>query len=626
MNDTRKKVLLIPGEVVSCNMALFEILEILDFNSIVAKNLEDGRTNILRINDLVASEQESIVIEDINSIDDSRYKTATKRYAAIEPLLNFDTSREDVDERAAQTGVSTATLYRWIKNYNNSGSIEGLMPNKTGVKQGTKYLDIHTEQIITDVIQKVYLNKQRPSIQQVVKEVKRRCLEENIIQVPHANTIRERIRTISPYEKLNRRGFMEKARNKFKPAAGKFPNVNGPLDVVQIDHTPVDLILVDDLHRKPIGRPFLTLAIDIYSRMITGYYLSFDAPSATSVAMCVSHSVLKKEEWLTLHDVDAQWPVWGVMTTIHVDNGSDFRSKAFQKACAIHNINLEYRPVRQPQFGGHIERVLGTFMKDIHNLPGTTFSNIKQREGYNSESNAVLTISEFEKYLVTYICKVYHKSLHNGIGMTPERKWEIGIFGNGELSGAGLPAIPKNRHSFLLDFLPMYERTIQKYGVSINGLNYYADILRSWINAEDPIDRNKKRNFIFRMDPRDISTIWFYEPELKQYFKIPFADQSLPSMSIWEFEKAKTQARNEGMKSVNEHEILRAHTELIKQISESSKKTKRARKANQKIKEHQAKVTPVKPVINTKSKEEPLTNSFQNDLSFDDIQPFEDIS
>jgi hypothetical protein len=37
--------------------------------------------------------------------------------------------------------------------------------------------------------------------------------------------------------------------------------------VVQIDHTLLDIILVDDLHRLSIGRPWITLAIDVFSRI-----------------------------------------------------------------------------------------------------------------------------------------------------------------------------------------------------------------------------------------------------------------------------------------------------------------------------------------------------------------------
>lgn len=35
---------------------------------------------------------------------------------------------------------------------------------------------------------------------------------------------------------------------------------------VQIDHTVVDLVVVDERHRLPIGRPYVTVGIDVFSR------------------------------------------------------------------------------------------------------------------------------------------------------------------------------------------------------------------------------------------------------------------------------------------------------------------------------------------------------------------------
>ncbi|MGG2204572.1 transposase, partial [Escherichia coli] len=45
---------------------------------------------------------------------------------------------------------------------------------------------------------------------------------------------------------------------------GEPPAVTAPLEQVQIDHTVIDLIVVDDRDRQPIGRPYLTLAIDVF--------------------------------------------------------------------------------------------------------------------------------------------------------------------------------------------------------------------------------------------------------------------------------------------------------------------------------------------------------------------------
>jgi transposase InsO family protein len=56
-----------------------------------------------------------------------------------------------------------------------------------------------------------------------------------------------------------------------------------PLEIVQIDHTLVDVSVVDREHRLSIGRPWLTLAIDIATRAVVGFSVSFENPSVLSV-------------------------------------------------------------------------------------------------------------------------------------------------------------------------------------------------------------------------------------------------------------------------------------------------------------------------------------------------------
>jgi len=42
----------------------------------------------------------------------------------------------------------------------------------------------------------------------------------------------------------------------------------------------------------------LTLAIDVYSRMVVGFCISLDPPGAISTGLCIAHAVLPKEAWL----------------------------------------------------------------------------------------------------------------------------------------------------------------------------------------------------------------------------------------------------------------------------------------------------------------------------------------
>lgn len=591
MSTPRQRLILDAGTIVKVNGAKGIIKQCLNFDQAVVEFIESGKLRTVAIKEIEPCDTIKKQ-DDLQIIAGSDWEEANRRYKIILPLLESST-RISVDQVATMNSIDKATVYRWLKQYKMWGTIDALRPKKNGLKTGNTLLDINVEKIIEKAINDVYLNKQRASVQKVIQEVQRLCIVYKILNPPHANTIRSRVASLSPRIVLNKRGFEEKARNKYSAAAGKFPNANYPLSVVQIDHTPVDLILVDDTHRQPIGRPYVTLAIDVFSRMIVGYYLSFDPPSETSVAMCIGQSVLPKEQWIAQHDVDAEWPAWGVMTTIHVDNAVEFRSRNFKDACIAHGIRLEYRPVAQPRFGAHIERLIGTFAQEVHHVPGTTFSSIKDREGYNSDKNAVLTLAEFERWLITWICKVYHIRRHTGIGMSPIQAWELGVFGDEHQMGSGLPQLPANQEHFFLDFLPSFKRTIQTTGVAIDGLRYYSDVLRGWINALSSDGSKEKRKFIFRRNPQDIGIVWFYDPELKEYFKIPFADQSIPFMSEWEYRRVRDMNKKRGEKISTNNQLVESLQELRQQVEQASKKTRRERLFRQRTIEHQKNKTPV---------------------------------
>jgi putative transposase len=119
---------------------------------------------------------------------------------------------------------------------------------------------------------------------------------------------------------------------KYGPIHGAFPDADWPLAVVQIDHTLVDLLLVDDMHRRPVGRPWIT-GPSMSSAVWSLGFTRFDPPGAIAVGLCLAHAILPKDTWLTQHDIATPWPVWGVMQTVHADNAKEFRGTMLQKAC-----------------------------------------------------------------------------------------------------------------------------------------------------------------------------------------------------------------------------------------------------------------------------------------------------
>lgn len=592
---SRLRIDLRSGALVRHAEGVFRITEVLDFSTVVATAVESGRTKVLRVGELMAVESAPAVASDvdIDSIAEEDWRVAQARYEAIQPLLEIEQSRSVVEARAAEVDVNPATLYRWLSRYRSMDAISALIPFKRGWKTGNYRIGEAAEGVIRQVIQDFYLKPERPSPQKVVREVHRIC-DMRHIERPSPTAIRARIARIPEHERLKRRGQAELAKNKFLPVPGKFPGAEYPLAVVQIDHTPVDVILVDDVHRKPIDRPWITVAIDVFSRMTVGYYLSFDEPSTTSVAMCLSHAMLPKDEWLLLHDVEGTWPVWGRPHKVHVDNGPDFRSKSLRQSCQMHSVDLEFRPVKVPRYGGHIERLQGTLLREIHDIPGTTFSSIKDRGEYDSEKHAVMTKDEFEKLLVDLICNDYHRRVHSALGMPPLRMWELGIFGGAGIQGVGMPPRPTDRLTVVLDFLPSFSRTVQPDGVSLDGLRYYAEALRPWIGMKDK-DSGKARSHVFRRDPRDISAIWFYDPDLKQYFKVPLADQSAPAFSIWEHQQAKSALIKAGHDPSDERAVFKSIGDRRTMVEESAARTKRARRDAQRQSDHAKARSPAAP-------------------------------
>ena len=594
----RSSIQIKENEYVEYQGQVYKISSIIDFSEVVGINTRTKRAKRLRIVDLKPilnnNENKMPIFNDIGEYSDSEFQEIQRKYLAIQPLLSENITRKEIEEHAAKINIHYTTLYRWLRRYQSTGTLLGLLPKPSGRKKGETRLDFATEDIMQKIINTYYLSKQKPSIQAVINKIHIECKNRGIV-APSKNTIRNRIHKLSEYEVLKKQGNRSIARTKYEPVPGKFES-DYPMQLIEIDHTPVDLILVDDENREPIGRPWITVAIDIYSRMIVGYYLSLSAPSVTSVAMCITNVVLPKDKLLLELDIDSNWDVWGFPETIHVDNGADFRAEAIKAAGLVHGINIEFRPVGRSNFGGHIERAIGTLMNAVHEIPGTTFSNIQKRQEYDSDKNASMTFGEFEKWLVTFITKVYHKRKHTGINQSPEQLWEEGVFG--ENAPVGLMPKPTDPLSVTIDFLPIFKRTIQKNGVNIDGINYYDHLLRSKINMLD--DDGKKKRFIFKRDPRNIKFIWFYDDETQEYFKIPAADQSMPDMALWELESIKAHLRENGSRQINNIEILEAYEELHKQMEDASKKSKKARRAKQRLKNKDKEMAQQAPIQDTK--------------------------
>lgn len=481
------------------------------------------------------------------SVSTAQWDEARRRLAVIAPLARSPhRTRPQVIAASAQLGFSPAHVYMLLSRYLSDPRLTSLLSRPCGGVRGRSRLAGGIDALIDEVIETVYLTRQRPKIMDLVTEIRRKCHALGLTP-PGRKAITARLRAKPRQEVTARREGRKAARDRFGPAIGSL-EAAWPLSLVQIDHTLVDVIVVDSDTRRPIQRPWLTLAIDVSTRCVVGFHLSLEPPSATSVALCIAHAVLPKSQWLAERKIEVEWPIDGLFTRLHLDNAKEFRSEALRRGCEQYRIAIDYRPVRTPHYGGHIERLIGTMMGKVHLLPGTTFSDVRAKGDLDPQKTAAMTIEELELWLTHAVTGVYHRTVHRALGVTPLIAWERGILGDSTTPGCGQPASVQDPRRLLIDFLPIERRLIRRDGVSLHTIHYWSDVLRSWIG--------EPQKMVVRYDPRDLSRIYLLAPD-GQYYDLTYRDLRRPRISLWEHRLALKRLREEGRVNVDESAIFR---------------------------------------------------------------------
>lgn len=496
-------------------------------------------------------------------ISETAWQKAVAREAVIRPIA-FQKNLTAPERFAAcrELGLKPTRFYQLLAQFRRKPITSSLLDEKPGPEKGRRLLSSEQEDAVTCAIQDTYCRRERPTITAVHDHVRVICRQRDI-PAPSWKAVKVRIDRSDQRKLAKAREGAIVARQQYKPVTDEY-SVGDAMEVVQIDHTLVDLFVVDAVNRQPLQRPWLTLAIDVASRMVAGFYLSLEHPSSTSVALAIRHMVLPKTSWLAERNVVSDWPVHGLPAAIHLDNAREFRGKALAWGAAEHGINLIHRPVARPHYGGHIERLIGTMMGAVHFLPGSTSSDIGSRGDYDPQKHAVMTFDELERWLTLEIVGRYHAEIHRALKIPPWLAWEDAVLARREPL-----RLPYDEHRFVLDFLPFEERVIRRDGLHLFGLKYWDDVLSPWTGAPD-----KMR---VRYDPRDISCVFVDGPNGESW-PVRFADLGRPRITLGEHRQAVAALRARGLQSVDEHlifETIEAQRQIVEMASRQTRSSRR---------------------------------------------------
>ncbi|WP_163390207.1 Mu transposase C-terminal domain-containing protein [Enterovibrio norvegicus] len=418
---------------------------------------------------------------------------------------------------------SSRTVCNWWKSYEVAGGkITALVP-KHHRKGNYELKNADDGAIFHDALER-FLNARRPSMTTAYEYYKDQVLLNNegvvegTIKPLSYSGFKKRIKQLPPYQVAVARHGKFMADQWY----GHFSAHKPPtriLEKVEIDHTPLDLILIDDELLVPLGRPYLTLLVDVFSSCIVGFHLGYRAPSYDSVSKAIIHATKPKDYLDTIaSDFQNDWPCSGKIETLVVDNGAEFWSESLEQACLESGINIQFNPVRKPWLKPFIERLFGTINKKfLDPFPGKTFSNVLEKEEYNPEKDAVIRFSTFIELFHRWIIDVYHQDSDSRQSRIPAKLWQQGY--------DDFPPLAMTQED--IDKLTVvmgvkWQPTLTRLGFKIKHLRYDSPDLSEYRKRYPQTDSSRKK--LVKIDPDDISRIFVYLEELEGYLEVPCED------------------------------------------------------------------------------------------------------
>jgi putative transposase len=470
-----------------------------------------------------------------------QWEEAKVRRAYVKAILTLPNTRSRIIPAITETWQKLqlprklpdpSTVIRWKNKLLRAGEdVTALIEQSDRKGNRRNRYPKEIEEFVQRAIEAVYLHQERGTIQETLDRAKAFVERENELRptgmtlpLPTRRLVKRLITAIPAYDRYAARHGRVAATKHFR-AVQAHRTTEAPLERAEMDHTRLDLMVIDDKNGMPLGRPWFTACIDDHSRCILGINVSFEPPSDFTVARCLKHAflpkVLLRQEY---PDIKNEWDAHGVMRELVVDNGAEFHSTSLENACLSLGIEIHYSARKTPWFKGKIERFMGTLNRAIaHGSPGTTFQNIFDKEEYDPSKHAVVRYSVLKEIVYTWIADVYHQKSHRTIEMPPAAMWAKSISPEEIL-------VPDDRARLDAILGRSEQRVLTHKGIEIFSLQYNSPQL-----AELRRELGGKLNVEIRVDRADIGKIIVFSPDKRQMFTVAALEVNYASgLSEWQ--------------------------------------------------------------------------------------------
>ena len=286
----------------------------------------------------------------LSAASEEDLKVANRRFEVVRQRLTGEPPLEPAP-------VPERTLRLWVSNYKQaqeqygSGYL-GLIPKSSQRGNRGSKLPDQSRALLKQFVEEDYETLKQKSRFATWAMLQRACEEKGTV-IPSYVTFCRAVRQRPVFENvLKRRG--RRAAYTHEPFYWQLDPTtprhgDRPFEIGHIDHTELDVELVCSGTGRVLGRPWMTLLIDAFSRRCLAPDLSFDAPSHRSCMMILRACVQRHGR---------------LPQIIVIDGGPEFQSTYFEALLARYECIKKTRPPAKGRFGSLVERAFGTFVVD----------------------------------------------------------------------------------------------------------------------------------------------------------------------------------------------------------------------------------------------------------------------
>lgn len=422
----------------------------------------------------------------------------------------------DESERALHDAISVpdaSTLRRWLSRYVGAGNCAFSQIDRRAIAIRSKRIEKEVERIVEEAIARHYMKLRGESIRYTHQQA---CVAVRLLNrrdgsdlpAPSLSTVERRVNQIDPYTRDLRRLGSGYAKNRWRFSLDGDRSTR-ILERVEIDHTLLDVWVLDPVSGVPLGRPWITVLIDRLSGYVLGIYVSFYGPSAGSVAGALKASIRPKADVLESCGVDGSWTAMGVAELYVVDNGLEFHSRAFRQMAWSLHADLLYNPVRQPWLKASIERAMAEFNRVLPHR-GKVHRPIKNAQAPDPARTAAVVFDDLVTCLVQWASTVFPYHPHPKTLVRPIDLWE-----EGRQNGPP-PILPKSFEHLDVAAGVATERMIGGDGVFFQYLRYNSYELQDYRRTDG--ERFKAE---IRFNPDDLGHTFVHLPRWNKWLSVP---------------------------------------------------------------------------------------------------------